>query len=205
MPRPLSFGVASRPASRLTSVKRPRPSLLEEHVGRAVVDVGVAVGADARLRVAAELVAVEREVEVARDVEVEVAVAVGVEEPGRARPRRRARGERRGGDAGFGGGVLEGAVAAVSPQQVGTEVGDVEVEVAVAVDVAERGAHAVAVLDDAGLRGRVLEGAVGPLMEEAIAGGRAARRGALVRSAAASAAASGAPCGKKRSSRPSPS
>ena len=105
-------------------------------------------------------VVVAPEVEVVGDVEVEVAVAVDIEKAGAGAPlRRTARhaGRRRH--------IRECAVAVVLVQEVGAEAGDVEVEIAVAVVVADGDAGLVGVLARAAavharLRGHVAERAV---------------------------------------------
>src|SRR6185437_15720153 len=102
------------------------------------------------------------------DVEVEVAVVVEVGEGGRRRPVAVAAqpGARRD--------IPERAIALVAIERVGAPAGDEEVRVAIVVDVADGDAVAVAAghpADPGGLRD-VLERAIAPVAEEAVAGPR---------------------------------
>src|SRR5580765_612640 len=78
---------------------------------------------------------IPRRLDVARDVEVQIAVAVGIKE-------RASRAPAAGGHAGAGSHLLEGAVATIAEQRVRSPVGHVEIEAAVAVEIA--GARAAA-------------------------------------------------------------
>ena len=100
--------------------------------------------------------------DVAGDVEVEPAVEIRVEEHRRGRPAGRRHAER-------GRRVDEAAAALVPVEHVGAQIRDVQVEVAVVVDVADRGAHAVARVVEPRIRGRVRETAARALPVEAIA------------------------------------
>ena len=109
-----------------------------EAVGQAVVDIGVAVGAQAASRLAAELVVVEAEVDVVGHVQVEVAIQIRVAECRRCAPGGV-------GAAALGRCKVERAVAGVHEEPVRSESGQIEIWVAIAVHVAGHGAHAVAV------------------------------------------------------------
>ena len=93
---------------------------------------------------------IPRRLDVARDVEVQIAVAVGIEE-------RAARAPAAGGDAGAGSHLLERAVATVAEQRVRSPIGDVEIEAAVAVEIAGARAAAPGREIHARLLGYVLE------------------------------------------------
>ena len=185
------------PAFAETSVNVPSPLLRIEDVGHALEVVGVAVGAVARLLLAAVAVVLEAPLHVARDEQIELAVVVVVEEPG-------ARAPAAGRHAGPRGDVGERAVAVVAVERVAAVARDVEVGEAVVVVVADRHAHAVVVLRHPGqprLLGDVGERAVGGLPIEPVpdTSGRTCR--------AVRPAASGrrifAPLVKNTSSRPS--
>ena len=111
--------------------------------------------------------------QVVADVEVEVAVAVEIGEGRRGRPVAIAA------QSGALGGVLERAVAPVVKQGIRPEAGDEQVGAAVVVVVAHRHAEAVAAADPRRSRGgrRVLERAVAPVAEQAVAAGARTDRG----------------------------
>ncbi|MCY3761359.1 MAG: hypothetical protein OXH50_08915, partial [Gemmatimonadetes bacterium] len=125
----------------------------------------VALGA-AELRQAEGVDAVDLRVgapaQVVDQHEVEVPVTVVVEEGGRSPPARVP-------DAGPFGGVLEAAAAEVPQQSVLPEVGDVEVDVAVVVDVAGGHPHAVSRGLRPGSRGR-FEVTAAPVAVEPVRG-----------------------------------
>ena len=99
--------------------------------------------------------------DIARDEEVEHPVSVVVEEGGRTPPafipEPRAVGR-----------VRKDASSVVDEETVRTEVGDIEVGVAVCVDVADGDAHAVPAVSEARRSGGVLEAPVRPLQEERV-------------------------------------
>ena len=138
-------GNDAEPGTRLGQDAERRGDVLEgagavvaiEAIGLGAVALGSAVVGPAVGRVAA-LARGQAVVDVVDDVEIEIAVAVVVEEAGTDRPALSAADARPGGD------ILEGAIAAVAPQLVGAEVGEEDVDMAVAVDVTGRDAHAVA-------------------------------------------------------------
>ncbi len=113
----------------------------------------------------------ERPDHVVGDEEVEVAVGVGVEEGGAGAPPRVA-GARFLGDVGKEHPAGLGAV--VAQQGVATDVGDVEVGIAVAVDVADGNPHAVAAVVAAGACRDVFEAAVAAVAPQLVAGLRRA-------------------------------
>src|SRR5439155_21709146 len=78
---------------------------------------------------------IPRRVDVARDVEVQVAISVSIKERTPCAPAA-------GGHAGTGSHLLERAVATIAEKRVGTPIGDVEIEAAVAVEIT--GARAAA-------------------------------------------------------------
>src|SRR4029079_16997223 len=88
--------------------------------------------------------------DVARDVEVEIAVAVRIEE-------RASRAPAAGGNARAGSQLLERAVAALAEQRVRSPIGHVEIEPAVAVEIARARAAAPCREIHARLLGHVLE------------------------------------------------
>ena len=93
---------------------------------------------------------IPRRLDVACDVEVQIAVAVGIEERASGAPAA-------GGDAGAGRHLLERAVATIAEQRVRSPVGDVEIEEAVAVEIAGARAAAPGGEIHARLPGDVLE------------------------------------------------
>src|SRR4030095_15206979 len=98
--------------------------------------VGMAVGAEAGLAFAAVRVAIEVPIDIAGDEQIERAITVIVEEHGSSGPAG-------GGDTGFVRYVYKRAIAAIAVEDVATVVRDVEVRVAVVVEIACSDAHSV--------------------------------------------------------------
>ena len=145
-------------------IHEPPPVVAEEAVGQGLGQERVAVEIGLGLRVAADPRVVEVPGRIVADVEVEVAVAVQVGQGRRGRPVAPAPQSPRVGD------VLEGPVAAVAVEGIRSPAGDEDVGAAVAVDVADGDAVAMPAGEPADPRavGDVLEGAVSPVVEQAI-------------------------------------
>ena len=162
------------PACFETSVNVPLPLLRIQPVRHPVEHRRMAVHAVAVFLQAAVRVLREPEVEVVGDVEIEVSVAIEIEEP-------RARAPLGGppGDACCGGDVAERAVAVVLVEHVWAEAGHIEIEIAVAVVIANGDAGLVrglagATSVDARPRGHVGERPILVVVIQHVAGARRA-------------------------------
>ena len=121
--------------------------------------MGIAV--DGNLLEVAGFVALKGELQIVGQVKIQQPVPVVVGESGAGPP------------AGIGdprspAHVLEGAVAQVSVEHIGTHVGDVDVHVAIVVVVSEGAPHAVGRIPDSGLVGDVEKGPVPPVSKQPV-------------------------------------
>ena len=135
--------------------------VLVEPVGDAVVVARITVGSDVlQLAVGTGF---EAGLQVVGHVEIQVTVIVHVEKGGAGAPVGTT-------DAGFGRNVAEGSVPVVAKERIGSEVGDVDVPVAVVVVIAHGNPHAVGTVSlQPRLGGHLLEPAVGQVAIERVA------------------------------------